>query len=69
MARLDAFFFLRNTFVFYHAFSLYVRARLNDGVRMLRSGWSKLRTWLGKAGHMGPSIAVDSDPNPTYAGT
>jgi len=46
IARLAADFFLRETFVFYHAFSLYVRARLNDGVRMLRSGWSKLRTWV-----------------------
>ena len=49
IARLAAEFFLKKTFVFYYAFSLYVRARLNDGVRMLRRGLSSLSIRFRKA--------------------
>ena len=48
IVQLAAEFFLKKTFVFYYAFSLYVRERLNSGSRMLRRGLSRLSTCFRK---------------------
>jgi len=66
LAQLAAQFFVKKTFVFYFAFLLYVRERLNDGVRMLRKGGPKLGMLFRKV--VGRSASVDSEPSPGYVG-